>query len=77
MFDTELKYFIDNQAQLVAKHRGKVLILRGAKVEGVFDHTLGAYLAAKEKFEPGTYMIQSCEPGVDAYSFSLSPTVAS
>lgn len=73
MFDTELKFFIENQAKLVKQYNGKVLVLRGAEVVGVYDDELEAYLESKKKYEPGTFMIQHCEPGVGAYTFSISP----
>lgn len=72
MFEQELQYFIDNQDELVRKHNGKVLVLMDEKVVGVYLTTLEAYLDASRKYEPGSYMIQKCEPGVDAYTVTLS-----
>lgn len=72
MFDTELKYFIANQDALVAKHRGRTLVIRGQNVEGVYDSVLEAYLAAQRQFPVGTFMIQPCESGPRAYTVTLS-----
>jgi hypothetical protein len=72
MFDRELKYFIAHQEELVEQHRGKILVLRGESVEGVYDSPLQAYLSAQERFEIGTFMIQPCEPGARAYSVTVS-----
>lgn len=72
MFATELNYFIAHQDELVAKHSGKTLVLRGETVEGVYDSPLAAYLSAKEQFTPGTFMIQPCEPGPRAYTVTIS-----
>ena len=73
MFDRELNYFIAHQEELVAKHRGKVLVLRGENVEGAYDSALEAYQAAHRLFPVGTFMIQSCEPGPAAYTVTISP----
>lgn len=73
MFETELKYFIENQTQLVKKHAGKILVLRGKSVVGIYDDALEAYVDSKRKYQPGTFMIQTCSAGTDAYTVSLSP----
>ena len=72
MFDAELAYFIAHQDELVAKHAGKTLVLRGASVEGVYDSALEAYVAAQEHFPPGTFMIQHCEPDPSAYTVMIN-----
>ena len=72
MFDTELNYFKAHQDELVAKHQGKTLVIRGENVEGAYDSALQAYLEAQKRFELGTFMIQSCEPGPEAYSVTIS-----
>lgn len=72
MFDTELNYFIENQSQLVSEHRGKTLVLRGAQVVGIYDDALSAYLESANKYELGTFMIQPCTPGPDAYTVTIT-----
>lgn len=72
MFETELHYFIEHQDELVAKHRGKVLVLRGERVEGAYDSALDAFLSAGKQFPAGSFMIQPCEPGPGAYTVSIS-----
>ncbi|MEQ1572755.1 MAG: hypothetical protein ABL993_00780 [Vicinamibacterales bacterium] len=69
--DTELKYFIAHQDELVARHRAKVLVIRGEEVAGVYGSTLEAYLEAQKQFAPGTCMIQPCEPGPEAYTVTI------
>jgi hypothetical protein len=70
--EEQLEYFIANQEELVRKHRGKVLVLRNREVVGEFDSALEAYMFAEERFEAGTYAIQPCEPGPDAYTMHLA-----
>ncbi len=72
MFDKELNFFIKNQNDLVSKYSGKTLLLREENVAGVFDSPLEAYLAGQQKYAPGTFMIQPCEPGPAAYTVTLS-----
>jgi len=72
MFDRELQFFIANQDRLVADHRGKTLILRGEEVVGVLDSPLEAYLEAIKSYEPGSFMIQPCAEGSDAYTVTIT-----
>ena len=72
MFDKELKFFIDHQDELVAKHSGKTLVIRGENIEGVFETPLEAYLSAEKQFPVGTFMIQPCQPGPSAYTVTIS-----
>lgn len=75
MFETELAYFKQRQEALVARYRGTSLVLRGKKVIGAYPSPLAAYQAAVERFEPGTFMIQPCEPGPGAYTVTLAPVM--
>lgn len=72
MFDQELAFFIAHQDELVQKFRGKILVLRGENVEGVYDSPLEAYLCAQKQFPVGTFMIQPCQSGRSAYSVSIN-----
>ncbi len=71
MFDKELAFFITNQKELVQKYDGKVLIIRGDGIAGVYDSALEAYVAAQREFLPGTFMIQPCAPGPEAYTVTI------
>ena len=72
MFDRELQFFIANQDRLVANHGGKTLVIKGEEVVGVHNNPLEAYLEAVKKYEPGTFMIQPCAKGSDAYSVTIT-----
>jgi hypothetical protein len=72
MFTAELDFFKTHQDELVKKHSGKVLVLRDHEVVHVADSPLEAYLAAKTRFEPGTFMIQPCEAGPGAYTVTIA-----
>lgn len=72
MFDKELNYFKAHQDELVAQHKGKTLVIRGENIEGAYGSALEAYLEAQKRFPLGTFMIQPCEPGPQAYTVTIS-----
>ncbi len=72
MFERELEFFMAHQDELVAKYRDKFLVIRGEDVAGVYDSALDAFLDAQKRYEPGTYMIQHCEPGPEAYTVTIA-----
>ena len=76
MFDKELAFFIANQDALVAKYRGKALVIRAQEVVGAYDTALDAYMAAQRLYPAGTFMIQPCEPGPSAYTVTINSNVA-
>jgi hypothetical protein len=72
MFDAELAFFIAHQDELVAQHKGKTLVIRGAQLVGVYPSPLKAYMAAQQQFPVGTFMLQPCEPGPEAYTVTIN-----
>lgn len=75
MFQEELNYFIQNQDALVQQHNGKVLVLQGPRVIGVFDDLLHAYVETQKEHPLGTFMLQRCIPGPDAYTVTISQSL--
>jgi len=72
MLKDELDFFIANQDRLVRKYPHKVLVIKGKRVAGVYDNLLDAYFEARKLYKPGTYMIQPCEAGPEAYTVTIS-----
>jgi hypothetical protein len=72
VFQEELDFFVENQDALVSKYRGRVLVITGRKVVGVYESPLEAFLEAGRKFPAGTFAIQPCEPGPDSYTVTIS-----
>ncbi len=68
----ELDFFIRSQDDLSRQHSGKVLVIRGQQVVDVYADTLSAYLESKKRYTPGSFMIQLCVPGPDAYTASIA-----
>jgi hypothetical protein len=68
MLNTEFKYYLENQADLVSKYNGKFLVIVGKNVVIISDTNEQAYTEAVKKHSPGTFLIQRCSPGEGAYS---------
>lgn len=73
-FEKELNFFISHQDELVVKYAGKVLVIQGENVIGVFDSPLEAYTETQKEHELGSFMIQPCEPGPEAFTVSITPS---
>ncbi len=72
MFEKELDFFIANQDELVARYPGQVLVIKDQEVVGAFRSPLEAYLEATKRFTPGSFAIQRCLAGQDAYTVTVS-----
>lgn len=72
MLEKELNYFIANQERLVQEYRGKTLVIKDEQVVGVYDTPLDAYVESMKKYQPGTFMIQPCSEGTDAYTVTIT-----
>jgi hypothetical protein len=72
LFEKEFNFFVANQGSLVERFGGKTLVIQGETVIGVYDTPLQAYLESQKQHAIGTFMIQSCEPGPEAYTVTLT-----
>lgn len=68
MLETEFKYYLNNQNQLVEKYNGKYIVIKGEDVIAVYDSETEAYFETQKQHELGTFLIQYCEPGDEAYT---------
>lgn len=68
MLEKELRYFQTHQDELVEQYEGKYIVIKNQKVIGVYETTLAAYLETKKEHEEGTFSIQHCIPGEEAYT---------
>lgn len=73
-FREELNYFIENQDELVKRYPGKVLVLVGRQVVEAYDSMAEAYVGAQKSRPLGTFMLQQCVPGEEAYTSYISST---
>ncbi len=64
----EFLYYLAHQDELVEKYNGKVIVLVNHEVVGAYESNSEAYWAAVKKYPLGTFCIQLCTPGPDAYT---------
>ncbi|MBU1297577.1 MAG: hypothetical protein KKF20_01215 [Bacteroidetes bacterium] len=76
MLEKEFKYYKEHQDELVARYKGKFLIIQDERVIAVYDTEMEAYSEAKKKFESGTFLIQQCLPGKNSYTQTFHSRVA-
>lgn len=77
MLESEFKYFLDNQEELVDKYEGKTIVVIGSEVVGVFDNEVDAYTDSVKKYELGTFLIQDCIAGEAAYTQTFHNSIVS
>lgn len=68
MLEKEFQYYLDHQDELVKKHSGKFLVIKGNEVIGVYDAEDEAYFETEKEHEAGSFLIQLCEPGDGSYT---------
>jgi len=68
MLDQEFKFYIDNQNKLLGKYNGRYIAIVGDKVVGDYDTFEEAVDKTTLQYQPGTFLIQECTEGEDAYT---------
>ena len=59
----EFEYFLANQKELVEKHNGKYVVVKGQQVIGVYDEELAAIADTKKNHPLGTFLVQKVDAG--------------
>jgi hypothetical protein len=72
----EFNYYLRHQAELVKKYKGKVIVIKNCEVIGVYDSEKDAFLETSKKHKVGTFLIQKCIPGPEAYTQTYHSRVA-
>lgn len=68
MLKEEFQFYLDNQSQLVSEYNGKFLVIIGQRVVGAYRTMREAATKAAKKYQLGTFLIQQCTEGEDAYT---------
>lgn len=76
MLKDEFKYYLENQSFFVEKYNGKVIVLKDKKLLGVYENEETALHETKKSHEIGTFLIQRCSEGTDAYTQTFHSRVA-
>jgi len=74
--EKEFKHYLENQQKLVEQYHGKFIVIKNCKVIGVYDNELEAIEKTSKKEQPGTFLVQKCEPGSDSYTQTYHSRVA-
>lgn len=64
----EFDYYLNHQADFVAKYLGKFIVLKNHEVLGAYDTNIEAYQESVKKHELGTFLIQFVQAGEESYS---------
>jgi hypothetical protein len=76
MLKDEFLYYLENQSEFVKKYNGKVIVLKDKKVIGVYEKEDVALYETKKIHEIGTFLIQKCTEGNEAYTQTFHSRVA-
>jgi len=68
MLDKEFNWYLAHQSELVEQYNGKHLVIKDENVVGFYNSTSEAYRESKKKYKLGTFLIQLCTPGKEAYT---------
>ena len=58
----EFRFYKQHQQDFARRYNGKVLVIKGHEVIGVYDNELQALRETSKTHEPGTFLIQRCDP---------------
>ena len=68
MLEQEFKYYLKNQDELLKKFNGRFIVIKGDKVLGDYSSEIEALSETRKSHEVGTFLIQKCTPGNNAYT---------
>jgi len=72
----EFEFYLKNQDNLVKQYAGRYIVIKDEKVIGDYKTTIEALEESKKKYEEGTFLIQLCVPGRDAYTQTFHSRVS-
>jgi len=72
----EYDYYLAQKLELLKRYNGKVLVIKGQTVIGVFDSELEALQQTAGTHELGTFLIQKCDPTEESHTQTYHSRVA-
>jgi len=72
----EFEYYLAHQDEMVAKYNGKIIVISGHNVIGVYDDDLTALTETQKTHKPGTFIVQRVTPGKSGYTQTFHSRVA-
>ena len=74
--EKEFNWYLANQDELVKKYNGRFLVIVEEDVVGDYESHEQAYFVSLEKYILGSFLIQECSEGDEAYTIKYySPRV--
>jgi hypothetical protein len=74
--EKEFRYYLDHQDELVARYKGKYVVIKNGEVIGDYDDETEAIRETSKTYELGTFLVQKCEPGSESYTQVFHSRVA-
>jgi hypothetical protein len=74
--EREFRFYLANQSNLVEKYNGRFVVIKDDKVIGDYPNEIEAITETSKIHEPGTFLIQKCEPGPESYTQTFHSRVA-
>jgi len=75
MLQNLFQWYLDNQNRIVKKYDGKYIVIKDNSIVGSYNSDIEALLDSEKKYEIGTFLIQRCSPGTEAYTQNFSSRV--
>jgi hypothetical protein len=76
MLKKEFEYFLEHQDELVEKYDGKFIVISQQRVIGVYDTDEQALFETKKTHALGSFLIQKCISGKEAYTQTFHSRVS-
>jgi len=76
MLDKEFSYYLEHQNELLKKYNNRFVVIIGENVVGDHDSYEQALFQSSKKYELGTFLIQECTEGEEAYTQTFHSRVA-
>lgn len=64
----EFDYYLAHQSELVKQYSGRVLVIKNETVLGDYESEPEAIAEASKTHAVGTFLVQRCTPGNEAYT---------
>jgi len=74
--EKDFEYYISRQDELVKKYAGKYVVIKDEKVIGSYGAEIEAIEETAKEYELGSFLVQKCEPGDQAYTQTYHSRVA-
>jgi len=72
----QFDFYLENQEELVKQYDGKYIVIKDRKVLGAYDSEAQAIRETTREHALGTFIVQKCEAGSEAYTQTFHSRVA-